>query len=69
MLNNIRVLIAEDEPFIALDIAGAAENARGQVLRLCASVREAFDLLENSPAPHAAILDICLVDGEVTPVA
>ena len=69
MLQSVRVLIADDEPFIAYDLAAAVEDARGEVLGPCGNVRETFDLLRALPLPTAAILDFNLSDGEVTPVA
>ena len=41
MLNQVSVLIVEGEPFIALDLATAVEEARGKVIGPAGSVREA----------------------------
>ena len=68
MLNHVSVLIVEDEPFIALDLAEAVEQARGKVIGPAGSVREALVLIEQNLV-QAAILDANLSDGEVTPVA
>lgn len=68
MLNHALILVAEDEPFIALDVAMAIEDAGGEVAGPAASVKEALDLIANLPIA-AAILDVNLVDGDISPVA
>ncbi len=68
MLNRALVLVAEDEPFIALDIALAIEDANGDVAGPASSVKEALALIEARPI-EAAILDVNLIDGDITPVA
>lgn len=68
MLNHALVLVAEDEPFIALDVALAIEDAGGEVAGPVASVKEALVLIETRPIA-AAILDVNLVDGDIGPVA
>lgn len=67
MLNRAAVLVAEDEPFIALDLAFAVEDAGGIVVGPAASADEALRLLATHPVV-AAILDFNLVDGDVAPV-
>ncbi len=67
MLNQASVLVAEDEPFIALDLALAIEDAGGEVVGPVASVREALVLLEKRPV-MAAILDVDLCDQDISPV-
>ncbi|WP_426264587.1 response regulator [Sphingomonas sp. PWP1-2] len=67
MLNRSAVLIAEDQPFIALDLAMAVEDADGEVVGPAASIKEALALLESRPVV-AAILDVNLVDGDISPV-
>ena len=67
MLDRSPVLIAEDEPFIALDIAMAIEDAGGEVVGPAASVEAALALL-GTRTVSAAILDANLVDGDVSPV-
>lgn len=61
------ILIVDDEPFIALDLAMAVEDAGCLVIGPAGSVREALSLLEASRVT-AAILDVNLSDGDVTPV-
>jgi DNA-binding response OmpR family regulator len=68
LLNQVSVLIVEDEPFIALDLAIAVEEARGKVIGPAGSVREALMLIEQHLV-RAAILDINLSDRDVTPIA
>lgn len=68
MLNGALVLIAEDQPIIALTIAFAVTNAGGEVAGPVASVREALALIASTQI-DAAILDVNLTDGDITPVA
>ncbi|WP_372786817.1 hypothetical protein [Phenylobacterium sp.] len=67
MLNQAYVLVCEDEPFIALTLALAIEDAGGVVVGPAGSVKEALTLLQSTPV-SAAILDVNLADGEITPV-
>lgn len=68
MLTGQRILIAEDETFIALDMASGIEEAGGQVVGPAASVSEALALLAVNEVT-GAILDVNLADRDVTPVA
>jgi CheY-like chemotaxis protein len=68
LLNQVSVLIVEDEPFIALDLAMAVEEARGKVIGPAGSVCEALMLIEQHLV-QAAILDVNLSDRDVTPIA
>ena len=61
------ILIVDDEPFIALDLAMAVEDAGCLVVGPAGSVREVLSLLEASRVT-AAILNVNLSDGDVTPV-
>ena len=63
MLNQVSVLVAEDQPFIALDLALAVEDAGGTVVGPAASSQEALALLAAGNV-GAAILDVNLVDGD-----
>ena len=67
MLNRAYVLVAEDQPFIALDLALAIEDADGEVVGPVASVKEALALLATN-AVDAAILDCDLVGGDCSPI-
>ena len=68
MLDHARILIAEDEPLIAFDIAHAVEDAGGEVAGPVGSVLEGMALLERMPV-EAAILDVNLSDRDITPIA
>jgi DNA-binding response OmpR family regulator len=67
MLRGARVLVAEDETFIALDLADTFENAGASVIGPAATVKEALRLLATEPV-DSALLDFNLADGDVTPV-
>jgi len=66
-LDQSAVLIVDDEPFIALDLAMAVEDAGGSVVGPAGSVREALVLLEHAQVT-AAILDVHLSDGDISPI-
>jgi DNA-binding response OmpR family regulator len=68
MLSRRRILVAEDEVIIASDLAAAIEDGDGVVVGPVASVREGLALLEQEVV-HAAILDVRLTDGLVSPIA
>lgn len=68
MLNRALVLVAEDQPLIALDVALAIEDADGVVAGPAASVQECLALIASQPIV-AAILDVNLTDGDISPVA
>jgi CheY-like chemotaxis protein len=67
VLNNISILVVEDEPFVALDIAMEIEDAGGNVIGPAPSVAAAIELLKKEEV-HGAILDVHLPDGDVGPV-
>lgn len=66
-LQGRRILIVEDEPFIAFDLADAVEGAGGEVVGPAMSISEARRLLQEAPV-EAAILDVDLPDGTIEPV-
>ena len=68
MLTGSLVLVAEDQIFIALDLALAVEDAGGEVAGPVASVENALALIETRTIT-AALLDSNLTDGDITPVA
>ncbi len=68
MLVGSLVLVAEDQIFIALDLAMAVEDAGGEVAGPVASIKDALALIETRPIT-AAILDYNLTDGDITEVA
>ena len=67
MLNRVSVLVAEDQTFIALDLALAIEDAGGIVVGPAATCEEALALV-GTASLAAAILDINLVDGDCSPL-
>lgn len=60
------MLIVEDEPFVALDLALSVEDAGGMVVGPAATLKEALSLVGGDI--KAAILDVHLPDGDVGPV-
>ena len=68
MLKRRAILIAEDEPIIALDLALAVQDADGEVVGPAATVKEALALLESRTV-LGAILDVNLADRDISPVA
>lgn len=67
-LKDIVVLIVEDEPLIAIDLALAVRAARGTVMGPVASIDDAC-LLNKENSAGAAILDINLIDGDTLALA
>ena len=63
MLNKISILVAEDQAFIALDVALAVEDACGKVIGPAASCEEAIALLAGAKI-HGAIIDVNLLDRD-----
>lgn len=66
-LKGARILVVEDEPFIAFDLMMAIEEAGAVAVGPAATVAEALDFIGNEP-PDGAILDVNLPDGTVGPV-
>jgi CheY-like chemotaxis protein len=58
----VRLLIVEDEPFIAMDLEAIAQARGHEVVGVAASLTEAFDESGRSH-PDAAFVDINLSDG------
>lgn len=67
MFTGKSVLIAEDEPIIAMDLADAVETAGGVVIGPCDTVGETLQLIGRQRVA-AAIIDANLLDRDVTPV-
>lgn len=63
-----RILIAEDELFVALDLEYVVERIGYQTSGPFTSVKEA-DASIGAELPACAILDVRLTDGEIFPVA
>lgn len=68
MLHRYQILIVEDEPVVALNLAMEVEHADGIVVGPAASVEQALAIIESA-AVSAAILDANLLDRDITPVA
>jgi len=56
-LKGARILVVEDEPFIAFDLMMAIEEAGATAIGPAATVAEALDFIINEP-PDGAILDV-----------
>jgi DNA-binding NtrC family response regulator len=63
-----RLLIVEDELLIALELQSIVEQLGGTVVGPARSVEGALQLLSDT-TPNAALLDVNLREGRVTPVA
>jgi DNA-binding NarL/FixJ family response regulator len=68
MLTGRSVLIAEDEPITAMDLAAAVSHEHGHVIGPVSTLAEGMKLVAAGLV-HGAILDVQLVDGDVTPLA
>jgi len=67
MLNGLPILVAEDEPFVAMDLVQAIEDVGGCVVGPVATVVQAMALL-SSEAVEGAIIDANLADRDATPL-
>jgi DNA-binding NtrC family response regulator len=65
-LQDTAVLIVEDEPLIAMDLATAFERA-GAVTTLTATLEQALLIVEDK-TPSAAVIDHVLSDGDTSPL-
>jgi CheY-like chemotaxis protein len=68
LLDKSAILVVEDEPFIALDLAATVMDAGGEVVGPAGSVQEALALLDAC-AVDGAILDVNLSGRDSCPVA
>ncbi len=68
LLDKSAILVVEDEPFIALDLAATVMDAGGTIVGPAGSVKEALALLD-AHVVDAAILDVNLSDRDICPVA
>lgn len=64
LLAGRRILVAEDDYFIAYDLVAALEEAGALVVGPAASLAEALELIERSEALDGAVLDLNL-QGEL----
>jgi CheY-like chemotaxis protein len=70
-LSGKRVLVVEDEPLVALDYASLLTDAGAHVVSMCATVRDALNLLKaagDPPPIDAAIVDFVLKDRNSEPL-
>ena len=67
MLSGIRVLIIEDDPLVAATLTDVVEDAGGEAVGIAHSVSEARRMIRMLTF-DAAVLDLHLSDGDVTPV-
>jgi DNA-binding NtrC family response regulator len=67
VLAGKRVLIAEDEPVIAMDHAAVLTQAGAEVVATCATVRGAVDCIRDRPI-DVAVVDYVLADGNSEPL-
>jgi DNA-binding response OmpR family regulator len=67
MLDGARILVAEDEALIGIDLADHLEGFGAQVVGPVASLSDAIPLIEQNKL-HAALLDYTLEDGETIPL-
>ena len=68
MLSGCRVLVLEDEILIADDISHLLIEAEGVPVGPVSSINEARRLLKDGTVFDAAVLDVNLSDGLVTPI-
>src|SRR5215208_5006873 len=68
MLSGLRVLIVEDDAILARDLSELITGAEGIVVGPFGTVKEARAHLKESGAIDAAVLDVSLSDGAITPV-
>lgn len=68
MLDGLPILIVEDQPLVALDLAEIVESFGGRVVGPIASVAEALVRVGQEQVA-GAILDANLIDRDVTPLA
>lgn len=64
-----RVLIVEDEYFIAQDLARAFRGCGAEIIGPASNVDDALDLIEEAGTLHAAVLDMNLQGEMVYSVA
>jgi DNA-binding NtrC family response regulator len=68
LLNGLNVLVVEDDPTIAMYLQDVIERAEGNLVATLGSLSDARVFLGTARPVDAAVLDVNLSDGEVTPV-
>ena len=66
-LSGIRILIAEDEPLIAIDHAALLMEAGAEIAATCATGREAMVCIGEIDI-DVAVVDFVLADGNSEPL-
>lgn len=66
-LQGARILVVEDEPFIAFDLKMAIEDAGALAIGPASTIAEALELIAVESV-DGAILDVNLPDGTIAPV-
>lgn len=66
-LAGTRVLIAEDEPLVAMDHADGLIDAGAEIVGSYARVSQALECLENNEI-DVAVIDFVLADGNTEPL-
>ncbi|EIM24951.1 CheY-like receiver domain-containing protein [Microvirga lotononidis] len=69
LLNHCRILVVEDEYFIADDMAKALESLGADVVGPASDQQKALALLSSTEKVHAAVLDINLRGCTAFPIA
>lgn len=67
-LRGMRILVAEDEPVLAFDIAGLLRQAGADVLGPVMTAAKAIAVAKER-RPRCGVLDVTLRDGPIFPVA
>lgn len=67
-LDGMRLLVVEDEFFLATELVAALEQAGAAVVGPCSTLDDALDRMEAETI-HAAVVDYVLTDGDAVPVA
>ena len=67
VLSGKRVLIAEDEPLIAIDYDRMLAEAGAEVVGTCATVTQALDCLDHTVV-DVAVVDFLLADRNSEPL-
>ncbi|MBM0207643.1 response regulator [Micromonospora sp. STR1s_5] len=68
MLSGLHVLVVEDDPTIAMFLCDVIQRAEGTTIGPLSSLREARVFLGTTQQVDAAVLDVNLSDGDITPV-
>ena len=68
MLTACRILIVDDNALIAEAVSQLLTEAEAEVLGPASSIAEARQLLKTGTPIDAALLDVNLTDGRITPV-